>query len=381
MSSFNRRAFVLGTTTAVVAAPALASSANLTLGGVSPPRYGPAPGVAKLNANENPYGPSPAALRAIGEASRHGAYYVGESVSRLRSMIAEKHDVTPDHILFSAGSSGVLTYLAVAASRRGKIVAPDLYWDTTTRMGLGQSGGEMIRLPKTKDLGIDLKAMADAVTDEVAMVHVTNPNNPTGIALPSASLASFCKSVSKQATVLVDEAYNELTDDPDANTMIPLIKAGHDVLVARTFSKIYGLAGMRVGYLIGTPERIAETKQYSLGDYALNQAGLAAAVASYGDEQFLSFSKANILEAREMISDALAVNGLTALPSSTNFMFVDLGRANAEEFRQAMAKRNVLIRGIYRDYTGWSRVSMGLLDDVAKYVTALPSALDEINYA
>ncbi|MEM7097903.1 MAG: histidinol-phosphate transaminase [Pseudomonadota bacterium] len=347
-------------------------------GSILTPAYGPAPGIAKLNANENPYGPSPAALRAMAEASRNGAYYVSESVPRLKAMIAEKHNITPEHIMLSAGSSGVLTYLAVAASKRGKIVVPDLYWDTTTRMALRQSGGSMLRLPKTDDLQIDLAAMEAAIDDNVAMVHVTNPNNPTGRVLPPDQLAEFCKRTSKKVTVLLDEAYNELTEDPDASTMVPLIKSGHDILVARTFSKIYGLAGMRVGYLIGPPERIAEASVYGLGDYALNQAGVAAAVASYDDEAFLQYSKSNILEAREMVTEALKRNDLRALPSSTNFMFVDLGNRNAEAFRQAMASRGVLIRGIYRDYINWSRVSMGLLQDVEKYVAALPPVLDEI---
>ncbi len=380
MSNLNRRTFMIGSSVLAGSLPyASAVGGTPSVGGIAPPAYGPAPGIAKLNANENPYGPSPAALRAMVDASRNGAYYVNESVPRLKAMIAEQHGLTPDHILLSAGSSGALTYLAVAASKKGKIVGPDLFWDTTIRMALRQSGGEMLRLPKTADLQIDLDAMAAAIDDDVAMVHVTNPNNPTGLVLPPEKLAAFCRKASKKVTVLLDEAYNELTDDPAANTMIPLIKEGHDVLVARTFSKIYGLAGMRVGYLIGLPERVAEAGVYSLGDYALNQAGVAAAVASYSDEKFLAYSKANIVAAREMLSAALQENGLSALPSSTNFMFVDLGARNAEEFRQAMAERGVLIRGIYRDYTRWSRVSMGLMEDVERYVAALPPVLDQIS--
>ena len=378
MTHTNRRSFMIGSSMAAGSLPLAAYASANTFGGVTPPAYAPAQGIAKLNANENPYGPSPGALRAMVEASRSGAYYVSESVPRLKSMIAERHGLTPDHILLSAGSSGVLTYLAIAASKRGKIVGPDLFWETTTHMALRQSGGEFLRLPKTKDLQIDLSAMEAAIDGDVAMVHVTNPNNPTGRALPPAKLAEFCRRVSKKATVLLDEAYNELTDDPAANTMIPLVRDGHDVLVARTFSKIYGLAGMRVGYLIGPPERIAEASVYSIGDYALNQAGVAAAVASYHDEAFLAYSKSNIVQAREMITEGLKVNGLSALPSSTNFMFVDLGEYNAEAFRQAMASHGVLIRGIYRDYTHWSRVSMGLLADVEKYVAALPQVIDQI---
>ena len=207
------------------------------------------------------------------------------------------------------------------------------------------------------------------------MVHVTNPNNPTGMVLDSDELRAFCSRASEKCTVLVDEAYNELTADPAASTMIPLIKAGKNVAVARTFSKIYGLAGMRVGYMIAKPELLEKVKQFGLGDYGLNQAGVAAAVASYNDHAFLEYSKAKIVEAREMVTEGLQQNGLTALPSETNFMFVNLGAKNAESFRKAMADRHILIRGIYRDYTHWSRVSMGKLEDVQQYVDALPAAL------
>lgn len=378
MSSFNRRSFLTGST--LVAGTAALTGGRTANAVPIPPKYGPDPGVAKLNANENPFGPSPAALRAMMEASSKGAYYVGESVTRLTDMIAERHGLTRDHILLSSGSSGALTYLALAASHKGRIVGPDLFWETTTAMALAQSGSTLKRLPKTADLSIDLTAMELALGDDISMVHVTNPNNPTGSVLPAATLREFCKRVSKKATVLMDEAYNELTDNPEENSMIPLVKAGYDVVVARTFSKIYGLAGMRVGYLIGTPEKISEVRRFGLGSYALNQAGLAAAVASYNDEHFLNFSRSNIFEAREMIASAVEANGLAVLPSSTNFLFVDLGARNAEAFRAAMAQRNVLIRGIYRDYNNWSRVSTGLLPDVQQYITALPAVLDQIPF-
>ena len=133
---------------------------------------------------------------------------------------------------------------------------------------------------------------------------------------PPKALKFFRKST-KKTIVLIDEAYNELTDDPDANTMIPLIKEGYNVVVARTFSKIYGLAGMRVGYLIADPEMIEKISSFGLGDYSLNQAGVAAAIASYNDEKFLKYSKEKIVEARDMLQDAVKENGLKPLPTST----------------------------------------------------------------
>ena len=373
MTGISRRSFFIGS--AVAGVSTLSSARTFSLDAASVNLFGPASGIAKLNANENPYGPSPKALKAMVEASAHGAYYVRRSAKRLREMIAERHGLSPDYVVLSSGSSGVLTYLALAASQQGKILAPDLFWDTTSLMGVRNSSNGIVRLPKSASLNIDLKAMESALDSDISMVHVTNPNNPTGMVLDSAELRAFCSRASEKCTVLVDEAYNELTADPAASTMIPLVKAGKNIAVARTFSKIYGLAGMRVGYMIAKPELLEKVKQYGLGDYGLNQAGVAAAVASYNDHAFLEYSKAKIVEAREMISVALQQNGLTALPSETNFMFVNLGAKNAESFRKAMADRNVLIRGIYRDYNHWSRVSMGKLEDVQQYVDALPAAL------
>ena len=339
--------------------------------------YGPPASVAKLNANENPFGPSPGAIRAIQESASRGAYYVGDLVQTLREMIAERNGVKPNQIAISSGSSGILTYLSVAKAQHGAILAPDLYWDTTTLKAVNQ-GGELVRMPKDPGLAIDLATMEKMVTDEISLVHITNPNNPTGMTLDSGELRAFCKRVSKKATVLVDEAYNELTADPEGSSMVDLVREGYDVVVARTFSKIYGLAGMRIGYMIGPEEAIDALEVYGIGDYAMNIAGVAAAIASYNDFAFLAESKERILEARGAIEEAVASAGLKSLPSETNFLFVDLGNSDAEKFRAAMAKRNVLIRGIYRDYTNWSRVSMGTPKDVGRYIAALAPSLEEV---
>ncbi len=379
--TLNRRGFMkVNGVAGLAAGVAIAGSGTaVQAGGMSLPKlnYGPPAGVAKLNANENPFGPSPLALDAMMDAARKGAYYVGESVSRLKSMIAERHGLTPDHVSLSAGSSGVLSYLAVAMTKKGHILAPDLFWDTTAKAGVRQ-GGEIKRLPKTADLSIDLKAMEKAISPETSMVQITNPNNPTGLLLDGDDLRAFCVKAAKKTMVLVDEAYNELTDKPEFNSMIPLVKAGHNVVVARTFSKIYGLAGMRVGYMISSPETAALLNQYGQGDYAMNQAGVAAAVASYNDVKFLAMAKSRIAETREALVEAVRAQGLTPLPSETNFVFVDLGGMNAEAFRSAMADQNVLIRGIYRDYVNYSRVSMGFPQDVDRYIAALPRVLDKL---
>lgn len=373
----NRREFLGGALAASGLSPmagALAADAGDALSSLALPP----PGVAKLDANENPVGPSPAARAAIADAAGYGAYYVSENVKRLKAMIAERHGLTPAHVALSAGSSGVLTYLAVAASREGQILGPDLFWDTTCKAAERQ-GAVLARLPKAADLSIDLDAMLARIDDDTALVHVTNPNNPTGLMLDAERLRTFCRAASRRTMVLVDEAYNELTDDPDGNSMVDLVRSGHQVAVARTFSKIYGLAGLRIGYMMSTPEIIEKLSVFSLGDYALNQAGVAAALASYADETFLNHSRARIVEARQMVEAGLKANGLACLPSQTNFVFADLGALDAEQFRREMAARGVLIRGIYRDYTHYSRVSMGLPAAVGLYVENLPRVLEALN--
>jgi len=311
----------------------------------------------------------------MSNATRQGAYYSEDSIVWLKAMIAERHGVTPEHISLGAGSSGVLCSLSVAMTRKGHILAPDLFWDTTARAGVKQ-GGEIKRLAKTTNLLLDLEAMEKAIQKDTAMVHITNPNNPTGRLLDANKLRAFCLRAAKKTTVLVDEAYNEITDKPDFNSMIPLVKAGHNVMVARTFSKLYGLAGMRVGYMISSPANARLLDQYGIGDYTLNQAGLAAAIACYNDTKFLASAKSKILQAREALSSAVRTQGLTHLPSATNFLFVDIGQRNAESFRRAMLEEGVMVRGIYRDYTNYSRVSTGLPQDVERYIEVLPKVLE-----
>lgn len=378
MTEFSRRSFLGGTAaaTGVMATVGMPVAAAVQSGSAAP-AYGPAAGIAKLNSNENPYGPSAGAIREALAATRQGAYYVGDSVSALKSMIAERNGVGTAQIALSSGSSAVLTFIATAAGQRGNILTPDLFWDSTVRRGTRQSG-EIVRLPKREDLAIDLDAMYAAITDDISLVHVTNPNNPTGLVLDSEALRSFCKRAAQKVTVLVDEAYNELTDNPTDSSMVDLVREGHNVIVARTFSKIYGMAGMRVGYTIASEENTELINSYAMGDYTLNQAGIAAAVASYNDLGFLEMSRSKIFEGRAMIQEALSSNGIRALPSAANFLFVDLGELNADTFREKMSARSVLVRGIYRDYDNFSRVSMGKLEDVQMYVDALPGVLEEM---
>ena len=251
------------------------------------------------------------------------------------------------------------------------IVTPDYF---ANRKLVEFFDGEVVPIPMdyfnaADCAGIDMNQLEAAFKAGVKLFLFSNPNNPTGILIPPNALKAFIAEVSPKATVLVDEAYNELTDRPDDNSTIDLVKAGADVIVCRTFSKIYGMAGLRVGYAIASEENAARIRSHQMS-FGGNLGGLAAAIASYNDTPFLDQSRAAVLEARAMIIDAVANSGLSALPSQTNFVFVKVPDANA--LRDAMAQSGIAIRGAYGNLNGYSRVSTGKLEDVARYAAALP---------
>ena len=339
--------------------------------------YGPREGLAQLHWNENYYGPSELAIKAIKESSHKGAYYPDLLVNRLKAMIAERHDLDTQNITISAGSTQALSYLAQVKSRENPIATTQLTWDS--HLGYAQNiGGTVIRIDNGDNLEINLKAIESISAKNVSSVSIVNPNNPTGLLLDSNELRASIINMSKNTLVIIDEAYNEITNKPDDNSMIDLVRDGYNVAVSRTFSKIYGLAGERIGYIIAQPDVVDAIKNNGSGEFSVSMGGLAGAIASYNDEAFLKFSKSMILEAKEMVYEGITSNGLTALPSETNFIFVNLGDIDANDFRDEMLKMNILIRGKYGDFNQWSRISMGKLEDIQRYIDAIPIALEQL---
>lgn len=366
----SRRALI-GAGTVGAAALASGASARIAAASAEPPIFGPAPGIALLSRNENPYGPAPSAVQAMADAAGKGCYYADGGLKRLTAMIAERFGVTPDHVVVGSGSTEVLCATALALASKGTILAPELFWDSTVQYAEAK-GAKVQRVALGADMGIDLGAMAAAVGPGTGMVHICNPNNPTGMLIPGPAMAAFVRKVGPTATVLVDEAYNELTDAPEASSVASLVKEGQNLIVCRTFSKIYGMAGLRVGYAIAQPEMVKTISKY-LMSFGGNSAGLAAAIASYNDQGFMRFSKEKVTEARGMMLNAVKAAGLTALPSQTNFLFVKV--PDADKLQTAMKDRGILIRGAYGKWTGWSRASTGKIEDVKRYAMALPELM------
>ncbi len=366
----SRRSMMIGATVAPFAAPGLALARP-----VSPPApmiggmFGPKQGVALLSRNENPYGPSPKAQAAAELATAKGAYYADVASTVLIKLIAEKYGVSPDQVVIGTGSGEVLCAIALAWKAKGAYLGAELFWDTTAKWGVAL-GGTMKTVPLNAAMEVDLPAMAAAVDTSIGLVHIVNPNNPTGLLLDGDKLRGFIKTVAPKKTVLIDEAYNELVPNADYSSMIDMVRAGHDVIITRTFSKIFGMAGMRVGYAITSPANAALIRSYMMT--SLSASGLAAAIASYEEEDFKTFSKGKIVEAREMITAAAKSSGLPLLTPAANFVYVKVADANAVQ--KAMAAKGVMIRGTYGKWSQWSRVSTGRIEDVERYCAALPEA-------
>jgi len=340
--------------------------------------YGPKEGLARLHWNENYYGPSERAIEAIQTSSFKGAYYPDHLVDYLKSMIADYNGLDNSNIAISAGSTQALTILSQVKARQGTILSTGLTYDVHLSLAKN-SGARVIRVNDNEDMTIDLQSIESLSRKNVSVVFIVNPNNPSGMIVNSELLREMIKRMSENALIVVDEAYNEVTSEPEKNTMVDLVRDGYNVAISRTFSKIYGLAGQRVGYMIGQPDVINEIRFNGTGEASLSMAGVSAAISSYEDKDFMNFSREKINQAKEIVENGLQSNGLSYLPSETNFILVNLGAIDADKFRDEMLKENILIRGKYGDYHNWSRVSMGNLSDVQRYVDALPKVLTNLS--
>ena len=350
-SMLNRRGFI---------GAAVAGAAGLTVAPAVLSAIGPAPGVIHLNSNENPYGPSASALRAAAQASEVGAYYAGGINRELRQVIADENEVSLNHLAISSGSNEVLSAAVVAWGKSGRIVAPSLTYDYHMQYAEG-TGTQVDRVPLKPDMSIDLGALERAVDDTVSMVYVCNPNNPTGMLIDGDELRDFCQRVGKKATVLVDEAYTELTDDPAYSSMLDLVRQGESIIITRTFSKLHGMAGFRVGYAIARPDLAARVRNYVMA--WPNVVGLAAAKASFEDQAFRNYSRARILEGRKIVSDTFVRNGFEPLPSQANFVYADI-RRNVDDFGALLRENNIRIHSSFPGHPTYARVSMSIVEDL-----------------
>lgn len=325
---------------------------------------------ARLLANENPWGPSKKAIAAIAESASRGNRYVYGSTRKMVSLLAEKEGVSGDNILMAAGSTDILEKTAFALCMKGgNVVSADPSYLSLVKTATS-IGATWKNIPLRADYAHDLDAMEKAVDENTKLVYVCNPNNPTGTLTPIEKLKSFCKSVSSKVPVFIDEAYLDLLDDPGSQTAAGLVAEGYDVIVCRTFSKIHGMAGLRIGYMVAKPERIEMIRKLVRTEMGMCVTSLEGAMASLQDVEFQEFTRKHNKEGREFVFGELQKHGLKPIPSFTSFILFPV-QMPVKELLGKMLEKGVGIRGYEIGGKPFARVSMGTMDELKLFTKTL----------
>lgn len=322
----------------------------------------------RLNSNENPYGPSKKAKRAIQQVLLEGNRYAFSVQEELKEMLAKKEGVTSEHISLGAGSGDLLCQAGVAFGVEGGRIL-SAFPTFPLLMNYAQAfRATWDKVNLNEKLEHDYEALAARITDDTKLVFICNPNNPTGTLVDPPIVHRFCEEVSKKTTVYVDEAYLEFLDPKLQLSMVDLVKKDQNVVVSKTFSKIYGLAGLRIGYVIARPDLIKKIGRYHMG-ISNNQPAIAAAKASLGDVDFMDLSRRKNAAAREHLTSYLDKKGIWYGKSHTNFLFFP-AKANASQVLTKLDARGIAIRLWDYNDQQWYRVSIGTLEEMKAFTTA-----------
>ena len=330
--------------------------------------------VIKLASNENPLGPSPRALEAIREALPKLNFYPDGESYELRRALADSLGVQPDRVTVGNGADGIImqTCLAYLDEDSEVVVSRSSFpvYDIYTHV----MRANLVKTP-LENYGLDLDAMTEAMTPNTKVVFVCNPNNPTGTIVTADEVAAFMDRVPDHVLVVFDEAYYELVDsDAYPETLRYVCDGRPNVMVMRTFSKVFGLAGIRLGYAVGVPEILAPINRVK-EPFAVNLLAQAAGIAALQDTDFLRKTVQTTQRERRFVCDQLEGLGLEAIPSQTNFMLVEIG-PNASEIQLALLKQGVIVRpcGGY-DLPHFLRITVGSREQNERFISALGEVL------
>ena len=372
-SRISRRNFLLGSS-AVVAAGAMQGipgtpfspplnlmKSALGQGGIAMPDT-----PIRMNSNENPWGPSRAALRAINAAVEEANLYTYFLQGEMSELIGGQQNIGPEHISVGAGSAEILKLGGLLARMdEGSIVVPDPTFEDLPRYA-ANNGSEVIRVPVNGDMAIDLEAMASAIRRDTKLVYICNPNNPIPTIVEKNALRDFVLEISRDRMVFVDEAYHEFVDNPDYGTMMGLIRDGHrNIILARTASKIHGLAGLRVGFGFSHPDLAAEINRRMTG--TVNIVGMRAALASYRDMEHSNFVLRKNKESLDITQGYFREAGVRHINSNANFTFVETGHDIAE-VQARFAEHNIRVGRPFPPFRNWMRLSMAKPDEMRYFV-------------
>ncbi len=322
----------------------------------------------KLSSNENPYGPSSMAKTAMAKNVHISNRYNWQLTSELIENLAKKNNVTSDNILMGAGSTEILDLVArFAALEKGNLIIADPSYDYWTSAAQ-KLGLKKITVPVTSDKKLDLPAMLKAITSDTKLIYVCNPNNPTGTICDRTELIDFINEATKKAMVLVDEAYIDFTPQQSLSTLAVKNK---NLVVAKTFSKIYGLAGARVGYAIGndqTLNQLSELQSWANG--SISVASTAAAIASLQDKKFVADTNSLNEKTRQFTNQQFEKLNLHYIPSYSNFVYFSLTNYNKDFFEQLKTNKISGTR-IYEEQGKWTRITVGTMKEMQKFFSAI----------
>jgi histidinol-phosphate aminotransferase len=333
-------------------------------------------GIAQLASNESPFPPHPKVVGAIRGAAGAMNRYPDPDATLLRRRIAERYETEPGRVAVGNGSCEILLAAAEALCEPG---AEILYaWPSFSMYPhlAALTGAREIRVPLAEGEVHDLDAMAAEVTAATQLAIVCNPNNPTGTHLPAAQIAAFCERIPAHVTIALDEAYIEFQTDDDPDVTVDLLADFPNLVVLRTFSKVYGLAGLRVGFALGSAKFRAavDAVRQPFSVNALAQAAAAEAILHQDDvEQRVE----RTLVERIRVEEGLRELGLSTAETQTNFSWIDLGEADEEQVVAGLAEQAIAVRpGTPLGSSGHIRVSYGTPAESDRFLAALAEILD-----
>jgi histidinol-phosphate aminotransferase len=322
----------------------------------------------KLSSNENPYGPSEAVRNTIREAFDISCRYPYRYADELAAMLAEKEGVQPEQIIITGGSTEGLKACGVTfAANGGEIIAGKPTFLAMMTYA-GQWGARVKWVPLNEAMEYDMPAIANAVSEQTSLVFLCNPNNPTSTLIPRETLLTYSEAIASKTILFSDEAYYDFIDDTTYPSLVQMVREGKNVIVSRTFSKVYGMAGLRIGYLVTTPE-LADKVRNNVMAYS-NVAAIQGAKTALHDQEFYEFSLQKNREARTLIYNTLDQLNLKYLPSQTNFVFFHSGKP-INELHRAILAQGVQIGRPFPPFTDWCRISTGTLEEVTAFTEAL----------
>jgi histidinol-phosphate aminotransferase len=332
-------------------------------------RAAPAANVVRLSSNENPYGPSQAALKAMTDGFSLAWRYPDEHADALVDELARINNVTMDQILLGDGSGEILKLSAVAFTNKDKkIVIANPTFEAIGRHA-SVSRAEVVKIDLTANYSHDLPktlAAANDAANSAGLVYICNPNNPTASITPKNELSEFLAKVSPATTVLVDEAYHHYVETKDYESVIPLVKQYPNLIVARTFSKIYGMAGLRCGYCVTQRANIERLRTHQTWD-SVNIMALVAALASLKDADHVERFRKTNSEVKKNVCADLDALGYHYIPSHANFMMIDL-RRDARPVISDLRTRGVEVGRLFPALPNFMRVTIGTAPEMKAFL-------------